>query len=137
MSRARPPEITAYFSRGIPFPARALNFRGVTLAPGPCKLFQLTKFTLGTCLDRFTTIVLLDLLGEMPLLQLLEAKLNCPGRRVNESKKRSDLHSEASMRLCFYRHARPILYEDRYRYIKERPLWVSPTSDYSIYSQFS
>ena len=69
---------------------RTLNFRGVTLAPGPCKLSQLTKFT-------------------------LEIRLDSPGRRDHEPEKRSDLRSEANTRLCFYRHARLILCEDRYR----------------------
>ena len=69
---------------------RTLDFHGATLSPGPCKLSRLTKFILET---RVTTIVpsvvLLDTLETMPLLQFFEAKLSCarqpdpvPGDRV-------------------------------------------------------
>ena len=69
---------------------RTLDFHGATLAPGPCKLSRLTNFILET---RVTTIVpsvvLLDTLEGMSLLQFFEAKLYCarepdpvPGDRV-------------------------------------------------------
>lgn len=60
---------------------RKLTVRGAILSPGPCKLSQLTKFTLKTRLNRLSSVVLLDILEEMPLLQFLEAELNCSDRR--------------------------------------------------------
>jgi hypothetical protein len=74
-------ELPPIFFEAFLSSVRTLNIRGATLAPGPCKISQLTKFTLETRLKQLTIITLLDLLGEMPLLQLLEVKLDRPGQR--------------------------------------------------------
>ena len=65
-------KIPPIFFEAFLFSVRMLNVRGVTLAPGPCTLSQLTRFTRETRLNRSATP---------------EAKLNCPGRQDHESKK--------------------------------------------------
>jgi len=59
-------------------PVRTLAVHGATLSPGPCKLSRLTKFTLETRLTATVpSVVLLDTLERMPLLQYFETKLYC------------------------------------------------------------
>lgn len=52
---------------------RTLTVRGATLSPGPCKLSQLTKFTMVGA----PSVVLLDTLEGMPLLQSFAAEFDC------------------------------------------------------------
>ena len=57
---------------------RTLTLHGATLAPGPCILSRLTKFTLETRVTAIVpSVVLLDTLERMPLLQSFDAKLYC------------------------------------------------------------
>ena len=55
---------------------RALTLYNVTLPLGPCKLSRLTKFTLSIRATSVSSIVLLDALEQMPLLQVFDVRLD-------------------------------------------------------------
>ena len=82
------PKLSPIFFEALHISVRALNVRGVILAPGPSKFSQITNFTLETRLQRFTTTALLDLIGEMPLLRFLEARIDCASLQDHKPEKR-------------------------------------------------